>query len=123
VGVLLRVLVNAGAIGLVAHLLPGISVSGAGAALLAGLVLGLVNALVRPLLFVLTLPATLITLGLFLFLLNAFCLWLTSVLVPGFRVEGFWPAVVGALSVSVVSWVLTAFLSDRGRVSIIARRD
>src|SRR5262249_53741272 len=60
-------------------------------------------------------------LGLFLFVLNGLCLWLTSLLVPGFVVHGFWSAVFGALIVSVVSWLLTAFVSDRGQVVVITR--
>lgn len=114
-GVLLRVVVNTATIVLAAHMIPGIAVSGLGAALVAGLVLGLINAVVRPVLLVLTLPLTLLTLGLFIFVLNAFCLWLTSVVVPGFVVAGFGPAFLGALLVSAVSWTLNAFLSDRGR--------
>src|SRR5437879_5061934 len=78
------------------------------ALLAAGLVLALINAVVRPILLLLTLPITLVTLGLFLFVLNAFCLWLTSELVKGFEVHGFWPAVFGAMLVSVVSWLVNA---------------
>jgi putative membrane protein len=121
-GFLLRVLVNAVAIVVAAAIVPGIKVSGVLPALGAGLVLGLVNAVVRPILLLLTLPLTLLTLGLFLFVLNGLCLWLTSALVRGFEVQGFWPAVFGALLVSVVSWVLTAFLSDRGEIVVITRR-
>jgi len=116
VGFILRVLINAAALALAARIVPGISLAGWGPALLAGLVLGLVNALVRPVLVILTFPLTLLTLGLFLLVLNAFCLALTSWLVPGFDIAGFLPAVLGALIVSAVSWLLTAFVSDRGRV-------
>ncbi len=121
-GFLIRVLVNALAIYLVAQIVPGIAVSGIPVALLAGLVLGLVNAVVRPVLIILTLPVTLVTLGLFLFFLNAFCLWLTSRIVPGFEVHGVWTALLGALLVSAVSFLLNAFISDRGRVVVITRR-
>ena len=121
-GFLIRVLLNGLSIFLAASLLPGIKLSGALAALGAGLVLGIVNAVVRPVLLVLTFPLTLVTLGLFLFVLNGLCLWLTSLLVKGFEVEGFWSAVFGALIVSVVSWVSSAFLSDGGRIVIITRR-
>ena len=93
-----------------------------GRACAAALVLGLVNAIVRPVLLVLTLPLTLVTLGLFLFVLNAFCLWLTSAIVPGFEVRGFWPAFGGALVVSALSWVVNGFVSDRGRVVVITER-
>ena len=115
-GFLVRVLVNAATIAVAAALVPGLHVQGVQAALLAGLVLGVVNALVRPVLVVLTLPLTLLTLGLFLLVLNGVCLALTARLVPGFDVDGFVPALLGALVVSVVSWLLTAFVSDRGRV-------
>jgi putative membrane protein len=122
VGFLVRVLVNAGAIYFAAAVVPGVEISGVLAALGAGLVFGLINAIVRPVLLVLTLPITLVTLGLFLFVLNAFCFWLTAVLVKGFEVYGFWAAVFGAVLVSVVSWLLTAFLSDRGQVVVITRQ-
>ena len=121
-GFLIRVVVNTLAILLAAAVVPGIEVRGVATAIGAGLVLGLVNAVVRPVLLVLTFPLTLLTLGLFIFVLNALCLWLTAALVKGFEVQGFWPALFGALIVSVVSWVLTAFLSDAGRVSGISRQ-
>ena len=119
-GFLLRVLVNAATIALAAALIPGIRLDGAWPALLAGVVLGLVNALVRPVLVVLTLPLTIVTLGLFLLVLNGVCLALTAWLVPGFDLDGFLPAVLGALMISVVSWVLTAFVSDRGRIERVS---
>ncbi len=114
-----RVLANAAAIYVVAMMLPGIGVSSVWAALGAGLVLGLVNAVVRPILLVLTFPVTLLTLGLFLFVLNGLCLWLTAAIVDGFEVAGFWWAVLGAVLVSLVSWVLTAFVSDAGRIVLL----
>jgi putative membrane protein len=116
VGFVLRVLINAATIALAAYLVAGIHLTGWGPALLAGVVLGLINALVRPVLVILTLPITLLTLGLFLLVLNGFCLALSAWLVPGFDIDGFFPAVLGALITSVVSWLLTAFLSDRGKV-------
>lgn len=104
---------------LAAQVVPGIALQGEPLwpALLAGLVLALVNALVRPVLKLITLPLTLLTLGLFLFVLNAFCLWLTSAVVPGFDIQGFRAAFLGALLISVVSWVLTVFVGESGRVS------
>ena len=105
------------------QIVPGIEARGATAVLVAAIVLGMVNAVVRPVLLILTLPLTLVTLGLFLFVLNALCLWLTSAVVPGFDVRGFWPAFWGALLVSALSWVVNGFVSDRGRVSIITERD
>jgi len=122
-GFLIRLLANALAILAAAYLVPGIEVSGGLALLAAALVLALINAVVRPILLFLTLPFTLVTLGLFIFLLNAFCLWLTSLLVKGFEVHGFWTAVIGAMIVSVVSWLVTILMSDRGNVVVITRRD
>jgi putative membrane protein len=105
--------VNAATIAIAAALIPGLRLSGLGAALIAGLVFGLVNAIVRPVLLILTFPITLVTLGLFIFVVNAFCLWLTAVFVRGFEVHGFWAAFFGALVVSAVSWISSAFLTER----------
>ena len=121
-GFILRIVVYTLGLLVAAYVVPGIRLDGLASALVAGLLLGLVNAIVRPILVVLTFPITLLTLGLFLLVLNAFCLWLVSVFVSGFRVAGFWPAFWGALLVSVVSWILTALISDRGRVEVIERR-
>ena len=115
-GFVLRALINAATITLAASVVPGLRVDGAAAALLAGVVLGLINALVRPVLVVLTLPLTVLTLGLFLLVLNGICLALTAWVVPGLHVAGFGAAVLGALVISVVSWLLTLFVSDRGRL-------
>jgi len=123
VGFLIRLIANALAILAAAYIVPGIDVSGGLALIAAALVLALINAVVRPVLLFLTLPFTLVTLGLFIFLLNAFCLWLTSVLVKGFDVQGFWSAVLGAMIVGAVSWIVTILLSDRGNVVVITRRE
>ena len=109
---LARILLNALAIIVAAWFVPGLHLAGPGTALVAGAILGLVNALVRPVLVILTLPLTLVTLGLFLFVVNALCLGATAALVPGFWIAGFWPAVGGALVVSVVSWILNGLLLD-----------
>ena len=114
-GFLLRLIVNAAALWVAAQLVSGIVVAGLTPLVLAALVLGLINAIVRPVLVIVTLPLTLLTLGLFIFVLNAFCLWLTSRIVPGFEVQTFGSALLGALVVSIVSWILTAFVSDAGR--------
>lgn len=116
---LARLFLNGIAILVAAWFLPGLEVAGPEAALIAGAILGIVNALVRPVLFVLTLPLTLLTLGLFIFVVNAACLALTAWVVPGFHVAGFWSALVGALIVSVVSWLLSGVFigrSERRRV-------
>ena len=107
---LARLLLNGVAIIVAAWLLPGLHISGPVPALAAGVILGFVNAIVRPVLFFLTLPLTLITLGLFIFVLNAICFALTAWLVPGFSVDGFWWAMLGALLVSIVSWILSGLV-------------
>jgi putative membrane protein len=109
---LVRVLLNAVALLVAAWLVPGIQISGPAATILAGLLLGVVNALVRPVLLLLTLPFTLLTLGLFIFVVNAMCFALTAALVPGFRVSGFMAALLGSIVVSIVSWVLNALVAD-----------
>ncbi|HEV8437742.1 MAG TPA: phage holin family protein [Methylomirabilota bacterium] len=121
-GFLLRVVVNILAIVVAAHLVRGIEVDGVLPAVAAGLLLGVVNAVVRPVLLVLTFPITLVTLGLFLLVLNGLCFWLVAAVVKGFHVSGFWSAVLGALVVSVVSWVVTVLVSDSGKVVVISRR-
>jgi putative membrane protein len=110
---LARLLLNGIAIIVAAWLVPGLDLSGPGSALAAGVILGFVNAIVRPVLFLLTLPITLVTLGLFIFVLNAACLALTAALIPGFTIDGFIPALIGSLVVSVVSWMLNGVLVPR----------
>jgi len=107
---LARLLLNAIAIMVAAWLVPGVELSGTGAALAAGVLLGLVNAAVRPVLIILTLPFTLITLGLFIFVVNAICVGLTAALVPGFSIASYWAAFLGALVISVASWILNGLL-------------
>src|SRR5260370_7190470 len=122
-GFIIRVVVYTLALLGAAHGVRGIRLSGLTSALVAGLVLGIINAVVRPILVVLTFPITLLTLGLFLLVLNAFCLWLVSVFVAGFHVTGFGPAFWGALLVSVVSWILTALISHTRPVNAIPPHD
>ena len=92
--------------------------------IIAGLLLGVVNAIVRPIAVVLSLPALLLTVGLFLLVINAAMLGLVALLLPGFKIYGFWTAVGGAIVVSLVSWIASWFIGSRGRVEIIrARKD
>jgi len=109
---LLRLLLNGIAIIIAAWFVPGVYLGGIVPALLAGAILGFVNALVRPILLLLTLPFTLITLGLFIFVVNAICFALTAAVVPGFEISGFFAALFGAIIVSLVSWALNAMLTD-----------
>jgi len=104
---LVQVLVVGLLLYLVAKIVPGIEIDGCGYALLAGLVLGVINALVRPLLVLLTLPVTVLTLGLFLLVINALMLKLAAALAPGFRVRGFGAALLGALLLSIFSFGVT----------------
>jgi putative membrane protein len=106
-------ILNAVALLAVAYVMPSIHVASFGSALLAALVLGLVNAVLRPLLLLLTLPATLLTLGLFIFVINGLMFWLAGSLLEGFVVSGFWPAVFGSLLYSVISWALSGLLGGK----------
>lgn len=103
-------LINALALLAVPFLLKSVYVEDVGTALLAALVLGLVNTLVRPILVLLTLPVTLLTLGLFIFIINGLMFWAVAQLVSGFYVASFWSAVGGALLYSVISWALSALI-------------
>jgi putative membrane protein len=103
-------LINTLALAAVAYLMPSVAIASAGAAILAALVLGLVNALIRPLLVLLTLPVTVLTLGLFIFVINGLLFWAVGSLVPGFDVGGFWSGVLGALVFSLISWLLSALV-------------
>jgi len=100
-------LINTVSLIAVAYLMPSVEVSSFAAALLAAAVLGLVNTIVRPILVLLTLPATLLTLGLFIFVINGLLFWWVGSFVTGFVVMGFWPGVAGAIVYSVVSWLLS----------------
>jgi putative membrane protein len=102
---ILRVLVAALGLWLATELVSGIQVSTAGTLIVAALLLGLVNAVVRPIVVILTLPFTLVTLGLFLLVVNAAMLGLVAAFLPGFAISGFWPAFWAAIVVSVVSWI------------------
>ena len=108
--VIVRWLLLAAALLLVAHLYPGVKVSSFGAAMGAALVLGLLNALVRPLLVLLTLPVTLLTLGLFLFVINALMFWAAAWLLQGLEVSGFVAALVGSLIYSICGLVIDVAL-------------
>ena len=102
---LFRWAVNAAALLAIAYILPGLGLDGVWTAILAALVLGLVNALIRPLLVILTLPVTVITLGLFLLVINALMLWLASSIIPGFTIDTFFTAVLAAIFLMIVGWV------------------
>jgi putative membrane protein len=108
---IVRLIINMVAILIISYLFPGlIWMDSFWAALVAAFLLGIVNAIIRPILVLLTLPLTLVTLGLFLLIINGLMLWLVSALVSGFHVSGFWGAVFGSILISIVSWILSRFL-------------
>jgi putative membrane protein len=116
-------LINAVALLAVAYLLPGIMVADFGAAMVAALVLGLVNAIIRPVLVLLTLPATILTLGLFIFVINGLLFWFVGSYLQGFTVAGFWWGFFGAIAYSIVSWALSSVLLPERRAHAEIRKD
>ena len=108
--ILLVWLVNALALIAVAYLMPSITVSSFWTALVAALILGLVNAFIRPVLVILTLPATVLTLGLFILVINGLLFWFVGSFIEGFTVQGFWAGFFGAILFSIVSWALSALV-------------
>jgi putative membrane protein len=121
-GFLARFAVNLLLLALVAYMFEGIRVSGALSLIFAGIILGLLNAFLRPLLIIFTLPLTIITLGVFIFVINALLLLMTSAMVRGFDVSGFWTALGAALVYSALSFIATLFLADSGRIEVIEFR-
>lgn len=114
-GILIRWLVNAGGLFLISYALEGIEVEGVFPALIAAAVLGIINAIIRPILLILTLPINILTLGLFTLVLNGAMLALAAQVVRGFTVSGFWSAVLGALLLSIISSVMSFFIEDIAR--------
>lgn len=108
--ILIAWIANSLAILAVAYLLGAVSVASTRDAFLAGLLLTLVNAIVRPILVVLTLPLTVITLGLFYFVITGFCLWLTAYFIPGFAVRGVFMTIVASILISLISTLITRVL-------------
>lgn len=92
------------------RILPGISATGVGTLIVTALILGILNAILRPILLIITLPITILTFGLFALVINGIVLALTSVLIPGFIVYGFWSAVFGAIIISIVSAILNSMI-------------
>lgn len=120
-----RWLITAVAVMCAAAVVPGIGLGDSVGVLLgASLLLGIINALVRPFLLLLSIPFIVVTMGLFILVVNALLLWLVSAMVPGFKVDGFWSAFFGALIISLVSWVLSSFFrTSDGRVRMITHHE
>ena len=104
---------------LASQIIPGIEIHGFAAGVVAVIVLSFLNAMVRPLLYLLSAPFIVLTLGLFMVVINAFLLNLVAMLVKGFVVEGFWPAIGGAIFISLVSGILNLWISEKGRVDVV----
>ena len=121
-GIFLRWLILTLAILVAAYLVEGIQAAGFFSALGTAAVLGILNAILRPILIILTLPVTVLTMGLFLFVINALLLMMVSGVVGSFHVAGFGSALLGSLIISLVGWLLNSFISDRGRVEYIEMR-
>jgi putative membrane protein len=116
-GIFIRWLTLTGAILFTSYLLDGIQVSGFLSAFFAAAMLGILNALFRPILILLTLPINILTLGFFTFVINALMLKMASGVISGFDVYGFWSAIFGSLIISVISWLINSFINERGTVT------
>jgi putative membrane protein len=115
-GLIIRWLILTAAIMVTSYFMEGIHVSGFFSAFFAAAILGILNAFFRPILIILTLPINILTLGLFTFVINAILLMMVSGVISGFEVKGFWSALFGSLFISIVSWLLSSFINDQGRV-------
>jgi putative membrane protein len=123
-GIVIRTLIAILGLYLASAIVPGVQISGVGSFILAGVLLGLVNGFVRPIAFVLTLPITIVTLGLFLIVLNAGMFGLVAAMLDNFSVAGFWSAVFGSLIVSFTSTIASWYIGPDGRIQVyVIRRD
>ena len=118
-GFFLRTLITLLGLLLASALIPGVTINGTWSVIFAAVLLGLVNGFVRPVAFLLTLPITILTLGLFLFVLNAAMFGLVAAMLDNFIVEGFWSAVFGSLVVSITSTVASWYIGPDGRIEVI----
>ncbi len=121
-GFVVRLLIGALGLWLAQALVPGVEIHGAGTLLVAALLLGIVNAFVRPLIVLLTLPITVLTLGLFLWVINAMMLGLVAKLLDGFTLHGLGSALLGALVVSLTSWIASWYVGSSGRFEVMIVR-
>lgn len=121
-GFVIRLTINILALWVAASVVPGMEINRMGTFILAGILLGVVNALIRPILLLLTLPFTILTLGLFVLIINAAMLWLVSAFLAGFTLTGFSAAFWGALVVSLTSWFASAMIGPSGSVEVMVSR-
>jgi len=115
-GFLFRLLITALGLWLAATIVPGVAIKGWGALLAAALVLGIVNAVIRPVILVLTLPLTVLTLGLFILVVNGISLYLVAWLVPGFSLSGLGAAILASIVVGLTGWLASTFVGGSGRI-------
>jgi putative membrane protein len=118
-GFFIRLGISALGLWLAAAIVPGLHIEGVGTLILAALLLGIVNAVVRPVVVLLTIPLTIVTLGLFLLVVNAAMLGLVAALLEGMRVEGFLAALLGTVVVGLTSWVASSWIGPSGRVELL----
>jgi putative membrane protein len=120
-GLIIRLVITGVAVFLASHIIPGIRVETVGAGIAAALVLALLNAIVRPVLYVLSIPFIIVTLGIFVIVINAILLQFVDWLIDGFEVLGFWAGFWGALVISIVSSILNLVVSEQGRWEVISQ--
>lgn len=120
-GFFFRLAITALGLWAAAEIVPGVEIESVGTLVVAALVLGVVNAVIRPLILLLTFPLTLITLGLFILVVNGVSLWLVAWFVPGFRLSGLLPAIFASIVVGLIGWVASAFVGSSGRIEHIQR--
>ena len=120
-GLVFRLLITALGLWAAATIVPGVTITGVGSLILAALLLGIVNAVIRPVILILTLPLTLLTLGLFIFVVNGISLALVAWVMPGFTLSGLGAAILGSIVVGLTSWFASAFVGSTGRIEHINR--
>ena len=120
-GFFIRLLITALGLWVADQLLGGLTITGTGSLIISALLLGIVNAIIRPIIVILTLPLTILTLGLFILIVNGISLGIAAWLVPGFHIAGLWSATLGAIVVGLTSWAASAFVGGSGRIERMKR--
>jgi putative membrane protein len=122
-GFLIRAAVVAIGLWVASQIVPGVEIRSPGSLIAAALLLGVINAVIRPILVILTFPITLLTLGLFLLVINGLMIELVAHFLDGFVVTGLWPAILCAIVVSITSWLMSSFVGPQGRIEVVTTRD
>jgi putative membrane protein len=120
-GLVFRLLITALGLWAAATIVPGVTINGVGSLIVAALLLGIVNAFIRPVILILTLPLTLVTLGLFIFVVNGISLALVAWVMPGFTLSGLGAAILGSIVVGLTSWFASTFVGSTGRIEHLRR--